>query len=166
MIDHYVVHLTECSDGGVPTLHTSLTPATLQAGLAAGTLQPITIIEATPVQMAGAGGMMEAGLPVMAVSRGGEVMATQVNCTLSMLSLSLPLPLSPPSPPTAPHLSFPPVLGTCCCWLLPRGSNPCFSWKKVATGTVVRTASEYNTRQLTPQARLSMPSTCETFSRS
>ncbi|XP_076470285.1 uncharacterized protein LOC143300466 isoform X2 [Babylonia areolata] len=87
VIDHYVVHLTECSEGGVPTLHTSLTPATLQAGLAAGTLQPITIIEATSVQMAGVGvgagavgaGMMETGgLPVMAVSQGGEVMATQV----------------------------------------------------------------------------------------
>ena len=98
VIDHYVVHLTECSDGGVPTLHTSLTPATLQAGLAAGTLQPITIIEATPVQMAGTGGMMEAGLPVMAVSRGGEVMATQVtvpsNCSLSPF-------LFPPSPSCA-----------------------------------------------------------------
>ncbi|KAK7115247.1 zinc finger protein 341-like isoform X2 [Littorina saxatilis] len=79
VMDHFVVHLTECSDGGmVPTLHTALTPVSLQAGLAAGTLQPITIIEATPVQMTGATAMMEAGLPVVAVSQGAEVMATQV----------------------------------------------------------------------------------------
>ena len=60
----------------------------LQASLAAGTLQPITIIEATPVPMAGAGsgGMMEAGLPVVAVSRGAEVMATQVLLVLAMLT--------------------------------------------------------------------------------
>ncbi|KAK7474036.1 hypothetical protein BaRGS_00034746 [Batillaria attramentaria] len=79
VIDHYVVHLTECSDGGVPTLHTTLTPATLQAGLAAGTLQPITIIEATPMQVGGTRGMTDAsGLPMVGVSRGGEVVATQV----------------------------------------------------------------------------------------
>ena len=129
VIDHYVVHLTECSDGGVPTLHTSLTPATLQAGLAAGTLQPITIIEATPVQMAGAGGMMEAGLPVMAVSRGGEVMATQVNCTLSMLSLSLPLPFS-----SIPAHRPPPVISTSVRNLLLRaftkGKQPMFLMEK------------------------------------
>lgn len=81
VIDHYVVHLTECSDGGCPSLHTTLTPATLQAGLAAGTLQPITIIEATPVQVSTHGGrsLAEAtGLPMMGVSRSGEVVTAQV----------------------------------------------------------------------------------------
>ncbi|XP_025116073.1 zinc finger protein 341-like isoform X3 [Pomacea canaliculata] len=80
VIDHYVVHLTDCGDGGMPTLHTALTPASIQAGLAAGTLQPITIIETTTVP--GGAGLMEAAtLPVMGMSRSGEVVTTQVVVT-------------------------------------------------------------------------------------
>lgn len=62
------------------TLHTALTPASIQAGLAAGTLQPITIIETTTVP--GGAGLMEAAtLPVMGMSRSGEVVTTQVVVT-------------------------------------------------------------------------------------
>ncbi|XP_050396148.1 zinc finger protein 341 [Patella vulgata] len=70
LIDHYVVHLAEASDGSAPTIQTTFIPAVsgTQVLTENGAI-PVTIIEAQPVQMSDQG---------FAVSRDDSMVTAQV----------------------------------------------------------------------------------------